>query len=280
MAEIVFKDKVVIITGASSGIGKELALLCAEQGALLALASRDTEELELVATECRNRGGKALVVPTDVAHEDQCKTLIEKTVAEYERIDMLVNNAGYGSAGHLDVLPDLERFKNVLDVNFRGSVYCTYYALPYLKKTQGRIVGISSVLGKVAAWGGTAYCSSKFAMAGFFDALRIELRPTGVSVTMIYPGYVATHFAGNVVRPDGTKMGDRGMRLYTKRVMTAEKAAGIILNAAEKRKREKVLTALGKFAVVINKFFPKLIDRMSLKIQDIRRKRMQEGKTS
>lgn len=277
MSDIIFKDKAIIITGASSGIGRELALLCADQEALLVLASRNTEELELVATECRNRGGKALVVQTDVAYEDQCKNLIDRTVSEYGQIDMLVNNAGYGSSGHLDELPDLERFKNVLDVNFRGSVYCTYYALPYLKKSQGRIVGISSVLGKVAAWGGTAYCSSKFAMAGFFDALRIELRPTGVSVTLIYPGYIATHFAGNVVKTDGTKMGAKGMRLYTKRVMTAHKAAEKILNAATKRKREKVLTALGKFAVVLNKFFPKLIDRMSDKIQDTRKKRMEDS---
>ncbi|MBD3217146.1 MAG: SDR family oxidoreductase [candidate division Zixibacteria bacterium] len=277
MPNSVFKNNVVIITGASSGIGEELALQLADQGAWLTLAARSEDKLETLASECRNRGGKALVVTADVASEDRCVKIIDETLEEYKRIDTLINNAGYGSAGHLHELPDLRELEKVMDVNFRGSVYCTYHALPHIIKTRGRIVGISSVLGKVAAWGGTAYCASKFAMAGFFDALRIEQHGSGVSVTMVYPGYVVTKFAGNVVKPDGEKMGEKGLRFYGKSMMSAEKAARIIIDAAAKRKREKVLSGLGKFAVFMNKLSPKLVDQIALKIQ-AERKRRTEGK--
>jgi short-subunit dehydrogenase len=277
MPNSVFKDNVIIITGASSGIGEELALQLADQGAWLTLAARSEDKLETLASECRNRGGKALVVTADVSSEEQCVKIIDETLEEYKRIDTLINNAGYGSAGHLHELPDLRELENVMDVNFRGSVYCTYHALPHIMKTTGRIVGISSVLGKVAAWGGTAYCASKFAMAGFFDALRIEQHGSGVSVTMIYPGYVVTKFAGNVVRPDGEKMGEQERRFYNKSMMSAEKAARIIIEAAAKRKREKVLSGLGKFAVFMNKLSPKFVDRIALKIQAERKKRIERG---
>jgi short-subunit dehydrogenase len=272
MAKGIFKDNVVIITGASSGIGEQLALQLAEQGACLTLAARSYDKMDTIATECRNRGGKALVVTADVANEDECVKIINETLEEYKRIDTLINNAGYGSAGHLHDLPNLRQFENVMNVNFRGSVYCTYHALPHIMKNKGRIVGISSVLGKVATWGGTAYCASKFAMAGFFDALRNEQHGSGVSVTMIYPGYVVTKFAGNIVKPDGEKMGEQGLRFYNRRIMSAERAARIIIDAAAKRKREKVLSGLGKFAVFMNKLSPKLVDRIALKIRAQRKK--------
>jgi short-subunit dehydrogenase len=277
MAVKVFKDNVVIITGASSGIGEELALQLADQGAWLTLAARNTDRLEEIATECRNRGGKALVVTADVAREEECRKIIDETLEEYKRIDTLINNAGYGSAGHLSELPDLRGFENVMDVNFRGSVYCTYYALPHIIKMRGRIVGISSVLGKVAAWGSTAYCASKFAMAGFFDALRNELHDRYVSITMIYPGLVVTNFAGNIIQSSGEKSGEAGLRFYNKRMMSAEKAARLIIEAAAKRKRQKVLSGLGKLVVFLNKLSPALVDRIGLKIQAKRKKRI-EGK--
>lgn len=273
MGNTVFKDNVTIVTGASSGIGRELALQLADRGAVLILASRSLDQLEKIAADCRRRGAKALVVKTDVGLESECKHLIDKAFGEFGRIDTLINNAGYSTGGRLDEQPDLKAFQNVMEVNFMGSVWCTYYALPYLKKTRGRIVMVSSVLGKVAIWGSTVYAASKFAMAGFSDILRNELRSEGVSLTAVYPGYVVTNFAGNVVKPDGQKMGEQGQKLYTDKMMTASECARIILNASAKRKREKVLSFSGKLGVFLNKISPRLIDWISIKAQKHRAKK-------
>ncbi len=267
MTQNSFENKVVIITGASSGIGEELALQLAARKAWLVLASRKVEKLERLASICRDRGGKALVVATDVADEGQCKNLIEKTVAEYGRIDTLIANAGYTIGGLFWDHADLEAFKAVMEVNLMGSVYCTFHALPHIKKAQGRIVGVSSVLGKVAAWGHPAYSASKFAMQGFFDNLRNELAGSGVSVTMIYPGMTATNFAGNAVQADGSKLGEDGRKIYDDKTMTASTCARHIIKATAKRKREIVLTGPGKIAVIMNKFFPGLFDRIATRMQ-------------
>lgn len=275
MSKRSFEHNVVIITGASSGIGRELALQLADQGAYLVLAARSLDQLENIATDCRRRGGKALAVKTDVGVESECKHLIDKAFGEFGRIDTLINNAGYSTGGRLDEQPDLKGFRNVMDVNFMGSVWCTYYALPYLKKNRGRIVMVSSVLGKVAIWGSAVYAASKFAMAGFSDILRNELRSEGVSLTAIYPGYVVTNFAGNVVKPDGRKMGEQGQKLYTDKMMSASRCAEIIIKSAANRKREKVLSFSGKLGVFINKISPRLIDWISIKAQQHRAKKQQ-----
>jgi short-subunit dehydrogenase len=262
-----FENKVVIITGASSGIGEELALQLAARKAWLVLASRNVEKLEQLASISRDRGGKALAVATDVADEGQCKKMIEKTITEYGRIDTLIANAGYTIGGLFWDHADLKAFKSVMEVNLMGSVYCTFHALPHIKKTGGRIVGVSSVLGKVAAWGHPAYSASKFAMQGFFDNLRNELAGSGVSVTMIYPGMTATNFAGNAVQVDGTRLGEIGRKIYDAKTMSASTCARHIIKAIAKRKRELVLTGPGKFAVIINKFFPGLVDRIAIRMR-------------
>ena len=140
-----FKGKTVVITGASSGIGKALALRLADEGAWLTLAARNAQRLEALVIECEQRGGRAIAIPTDVADEPQCRTLIQRTKETYEHIAMVINNAGMAVVSKLEDLPDLQLFKRVMDVNFYGTVYCTYYALPYLKETSGRIVNISSL---------------------------------------------------------------------------------------------------------------------------------------
>jgi NAD(P)-dependent dehydrogenase (short-subunit alcohol dehydrogenase family) len=193
-----FKDAVVIITGASSGIGKELALQLAEQGAQLVLAARSADLLEQVADECRAKGAAAaaeavaVAVPTDVTEIEQCRKLVGQAVANYGRIDMLVNNAGTTMWARLEEVKDLSIYEKIMRANYLGSVYCTYFALPYLKQSRGRIVGISSLTGKAGVPTRSGYAASKHAMAGFFDSLRIELAGSGVSVTMAYPGFVAT----------------------------------------------------------------------------------------
>ncbi|UCF84402.1 MAG: SDR family oxidoreductase, partial [Desulfobacteraceae bacterium] len=189
-----FREKAVIVTGASSGIGKALVLRLADERAWLALAARNAQRLDSLAGECQQRGSKAIAIPTDVADESQCRALIQRTQEIYGRIDTLVNNAGIDVVSKLEDLPDLRLFKQVVEVNFYGTVQCTYYALPYLKETRGRIVNISSLGGMLAIPFNTSYVASKFAVIGFSDSLRMEVEQAGVSVTAICPSLVVTEF--------------------------------------------------------------------------------------
>ena len=261
----VFRDQVVIVTGASSGIGKALALKLAEQGAKVAIAARRLERLEQVAAECRALGGQALVVPTDVSDEAQCKALVEKTVAEFGRLDMLINDAGMAASALFDEFPDLRLFKYTVDVNFYGVVYCTYYALPHLKKTKGRIVAISSLGGKAAIPYNTPYCASKYAMHGFYDALGMELSQHGVSITVICPWWVVTEFHEAQLTKDGVPVGARGRTLYSDKMMTAGQCAEITLRAAYKRRRE-VLMGPGVWAVLLKVLAPGFVDWLAIKV--------------
>jgi len=260
-----FRNQVVIVTGASSGIGRALALQLAGQGAKVVLAARRLERLEKVALESRAQGGEALVVPTDIGEESQCKSLVEKTIAEFGRLDMLINNAGLAVSALFDEFPDLNLFKHSLDVNFYGAVYSTYYALPHLKQTNGRIVAISSVGGKAAIPYNTPYIASKYAMHGFYDALRMEITQHGVSITIICPWWVVSEFHEAQMNKDGVPRGPRGRSIYTKKTMTAEQCAAITLRAADKRHRE-VLMGPGALAVWLKVLAPGLLDWLSVKI--------------
>jgi short-subunit dehydrogenase len=261
----VFCDQVVIVTGASAGIGKSLALKLASQGAKLTIAGRRAVRLEDVAAECRLPGGEVLVIPTDVSDEAQCRLLIEKTIAEFGKLDMLINNAGLAASALFDEFPDLHLFKQTMDVNFYGAVYCTYYALPYLKKTRGRVVAVSSVGGKSAIPYNTPYCSSKYAMHGFYDSLRMELVQHGVSCTVICPWWVVTEFHESQMDKNGVPRGAGGRAIYTKKMMTSDQCAQIILNSAFKRRRE-ILMGPGTLAVWIKAFAPGLLDWLTFKI--------------
>lgn len=259
MKSDVFRDQVVIVTGASAGIGKSLALKLASQGAKITIAARRAERLEDVAVECRLLGGEVLVVPTDVCDEAQCKLLIEKTIDEFGKLDMLVNNAGLAASALFDEFPDLHLFKQTMDVNFYGAVYCTFYALPHLKKTHGRVVAISSLGGKAAIPYNTPYCSSKYALHGFYDSLRIELVQHGVSCTVICPWWVVTEFHESQMDKNGVPRGERGRAIYTKKMMTSDQCAQIILNSAFKRRRE-VLMGPGALAVWLKVIAPGFLD--------------------
>lgn len=259
-----FQDKVVIVTGASSGIGKALALRLAGAGALPALAARNAERLEALAAECRHIGGDAVAVPTDVSDEAGCRNLIEQTVQRYGRIDALINNAGFSQGAALADLPDLAVFKQVLAVNLLGVVHCTYHALPHLQATGGRIVNIASLGGKVAVPGNTSYSASKFAVIGFSDALRVELAGAGVSVTVICPYWVVTEFHERFLDAQGHAAGPRGRAMYTDKMMTADRCAQITLDAAWRRRRE-VLMWPGPLAACLKFLAPGLLDRIVLR---------------
>ena len=263
MATSIFEDKAVIITGASSGIGRELAYQLAKQGAWLSLAARNGERLATVARECQARGGKAVAILTDVSEQAQCAQLIQRTVDHYQRIDMLVNNAGITMWADFEEVLDIGFYEQMMRVNYLGSVYCTYYALPFLKKTQGRIVGISSLGGKNGLPKRSGYVASKHAMTGFFDSLRIEIAEYGISVTMIYPGFVATETRERALGADGKPIGKSPVREVE--AMTAEDCVQLIIQAAAARRRELVMTWRGKIGLWLKLIAPGLVDRIAQK---------------
>ncbi|RPI02297.1 MAG: SDR family oxidoreductase [Ignavibacteriae bacterium] len=256
-----FKEKVVIITGASSGIGRELAFQLASQGAWLSLAARSTERLEMVKRECERLGGKAIGIPTDVGELVQCEALIRQTVDRYTRLDMLVNNAGITMFANFEDVRDPGIFEKLMRINYLGSVYCTSYALPYLKQTEGRIVGISSLTGKTGVPTRSGYAASKHAMAGFFDSLRIEVAQYKISVTMIYPGFVATAVREQALGEDGKSVGRSTVK--ESEVMPVDQCARIILRAATQRKREVVMTLRGKIGMWLKLIAPGFVDRIA-----------------
>jgi NADP-dependent 3-hydroxy acid dehydrogenase YdfG len=186
-----FRDLSVILTGASAGIGRAMSLQLAAQGARLTLAARDAGRLEAVARECRTLGARAIPVVTDVADEDACRRLVDAAIEEFGAVDVLVNNAGLSMWARFAEVTDLAPFEQMMRVNYLGSVYCTHAALPHLLRTRGRIVAVSSLTGRTGVPTRSGYAATKHAMAGFFDSLRIELEGSGVSVTVVYPGFVS-----------------------------------------------------------------------------------------
>ena len=269
MSDRIFKNQVVVITGASSGIGRELALQLADQGAWLVLAARNAEKLAALADVCRGRGGQALAVPTDVTQPEMCQGLVEQALAAFGRIDMLVNNAGISMWARFDEVTDLSIFEKMIRINYLGSLYCTHYTLPYLKQSHGRIVVISSLTGKTGVPLRSGYAASKHALAGFFNSLRIELEGTGVSVTMVYPGFVSTGGQARALGPDGTPLGDNPLQL--EKVMPTEECARTILRAAAKRRREEIMTLRGKLGQWLKLVAPRWVDQIA-------RKAIAEGK--
>jgi NAD(P)-dependent dehydrogenase (short-subunit alcohol dehydrogenase family) len=259
MSGAAFQDQVVILTGASSGIGWSMALQLAKQGAKLALAARREEKLLELAAQCEALGGQAMVVATDVADEAQCKNLVEKTVEAYGRVDTLINNAGITMWAKFEDMEVLEPYEKVMRVNYLGSVNCTHYALPYLKESGGRITAVSSVAGKTGVPFRSGYSASKFAMAGFFEAIRIELAKYGISVTMTYPDFVQTDTRLQGFGADGKPLTRRPLR-EGKRMMNAEEAAAIILDATAKRKREVVMSLRGRLGMWVKLIAPSIVD--------------------
>jgi short-subunit dehydrogenase len=273
MSKAAFKENVVILSGASSGIGYAAALQLAEQGAWLALAARDVDRLEQIAAECNQRGrehgGRAIAVKTDVAIESECRNLIEQTVTAYGRIDTLINNAGISMWTRFDQLQELAILDKIMRVNYLGAAYLTHAALPHLKQTHGRLAAVSSLAGKNGVPTRSGYAASKHAMVGFFDSLRIELLETGVSVTLIYPGFVTSEIRARAFGADGKPLGKSPVR--ESEVMTAEECARIMIAAIARRKREEVMTLRGKLGQWFKLIAPGLVDKMA-------RKAIEEGK--
>ena len=258
-----WNDKVVIITGASSGIGKALAIEFASRGANLVLAARQYVALcELTESLIKQYNIQAVAVQCDVSNEEDCSYLIKQTILTFNRIDVLVNNAGISMrALFKDV--DIKVLKTLMDVNLWGTVYCTKYALPHIQKTQGSIVGVSSIAGYKGLPGRTGYSASKFAMNGFLDALRIENLKTGVHVLTACPGFTASNIRNTALAKDGSQQGES--TLEEDKMMTAEEVAKRIVDGVESRSRALIMTRQGKLTVAISKFFPAWLDKLVYK---------------
>jgi len=253
------KDKVVVITGASSGIGRALAIEFASKGARLALGARRTELLEELRSELM--GTELLLVKTDVSQEDDCRNLIEETIQHYGKMDVLINNAGISMRAIFEEV-DLKVIRQLMDVNFYGTVYCSKYALPYLLKSQGSLVGVISIAGYVGLPGRTGYSASKFAIRGFLDTVRIENLKKGLHVLVAAPGFTASEVRKSALTNDGSEQGESPRN--ESKMMTAEECARQIVRAVEKRKRELILTFTeGKLTVFLGKFFPALLDKLT-----------------
>lgn len=253
------KDKVVVITGASSGIGRALAKEFAAQGAKLSLGARRTGLLEVLQSELQ--GTEILILETDVSVEDECRKLIEETILRFGKIDILINNAGISMRALFEEV-DLKVIKQLMDVNFWGTVYCSKYALTYLLKTKGSLVGVISIAGYVGLPGRTGYSASKFAIRGFLDTVRIENSKKGLHVLVAAPGFTSSEVRKVALSTDGTQQGETPRD--ESKMMTSEECASHIVNAIRKRKRELILTFVeGKLTVFFSKFFPSLLDKIT-----------------
>jgi short-subunit dehydrogenase len=253
--------KRIILTGASEGIGRALALELASRRARLALAARDRDRLESLVQECRLRGGEAVAVPTDIANEQDCDWLVREAVKSFGGLDVVVHNAGVTMWSRFEALKDFEIFETLLRVNYLGPVHLTAHALPHLKHSKGLIVAVASLAGLTGVPERSGYAASKHAMIGFFDSLRIELAESGVDVSVIAPDFVVSEIHKRAIGPDGQPLGSSPMQ--QSKIMTAAECAARIVRAIEKRERLVLMSTRGKLGRWLKLLAPTMIDRIA-----------------
>lgn len=258
-----FEGKVFIVTGASSGIGKSIAIEAAKQGANVSVASRNIEKLNIVAEEIRKFNVQSLAVKTDVSKKEDAENLILKTVERFGKIDVLVNNAGISMRAMFSDL-DVEVFDKVMDVNFRGTVYCSKYALTHILKQKGSIVGVSSISGFSPLPARTAYCSSKYAMFGFLTTLRLENLKKGLHVLITHPGFTESEIRMHALTADGSEQGKTPR--HENKMMSSAEVAKHVLRAIKKRKKVQILTLTGKATFFFEKFIPNIANKLIYKM--------------
>ncbi len=253
-----FKDKVAIVTGASSGIGLATATLLAKYQAKVVLAARSEDKLEELSREL-SKHTEVLSVRTDVSVREDCRNLIEKTVERFGKIDILINNAGISMRAMFKDL-DLSVIERLMDVNFWGTVYCTKYALPYLLESKGSVVGVISTAGYKGLPGRTGYSASKFAINGFLDTLRSEHLYDGLHVMIYAPGFTASNIRKTALMADGSMQGETPRE--EGKMMTSERVGEIMLNHIRRRSRRATLTFTSKLLLVLTRLFPTITDHM------------------
>jgi len=255
-------NKVAIITGASSGIGKALAEKYASEGWDLVIAARRLELLQELQKTLT--GVEVLVVKTDVTEEADCKYLIDSAVKKFERIDLLINNAGISMRASIEDV-EMDVLRRMMDVNYWGTVYCTKFALPYLVQHKGSLVGVISVGGYIGLPGRTGYSASKFAVRGFLDTIRIEYLKSGLHVLVAAPGFTASEIRKTALISDGTPQGETPRD--EDKMMSAEECAANIFKAVKKRKRKIIITFWdGKVVVLVAKLWAYVIDQLLYRV--------------
>jgi short-subunit dehydrogenase len=263
-----FAGKTILISGASEGIGRALALALAAEGADLALNARNAARLEECARECAAGGARVLTLPADVARQSECAALVRRTVERFGRLDVLINNAGITMWSRFDAVSDLEVFGRLMAVNYLGPVCLTAAALPHLKRSRGLIVAVSSVAGLTGVPERTGYAASKHALVGFFESLRIELRGSGVGVTLVAPDFVASEIHRRALGPDGKPLGHNPMQPG---IQSAAQCAALIVAAMHRRRRLLLTSARGRIVRWARLIVPPLVD--SVAARAIRRRR-------
>lgn len=256
------KDKVVVITGGSSGIGKALAEKFGSHGARVAITGRKKEALEETLNELKARGVEVIALQSDVSREEDVRRMAEAVIETFGRIDILINNAGISMRAAFKEV-ELDVIRKVMDINYWGAVYATKYCLAEILKNKGSVIGISSIAGFRGLPGRVGYSSSKFALQGFLEALRTELLPTGVHVLTACPGFTASNIRKTSLTANGTAQGESPRQ--ENKMMTAEACAAIIYRATVKRKKYAIMTLQGKLTVFLNKWFPGFMDKMVYK---------------
>ncbi|MBK7964518.1 MAG: SDR family oxidoreductase [Bacteroidetes bacterium] len=256
------QSKVVVITGGGTGIGKACAATFLARGYRVVISGRRLDKLQEVITEFKGSSEHILAVQADVSVEEDSKRIIEETIVKFGRIDVLINNAGISMRALFDEM-DLSVLKRLMDTNFWGAVYCTKYALPYLLEAKGSVVGISSIAGKKGLPGRTGYSASKFALEGFLETLRIENLKKDLHVLIVCPGFTASDIRISSLSADGSAQGESPRE--ENKMMSAQTVAREITEAVIKRKRDLVLTFNGRLTVLMNKFFPSLMDKLVYK---------------
>lgn len=248
--------KIVIVTGASSGIGKALAFEALRRGASVAVCARSIDKLKELYGNMDE--SQLFCMAVDVSNEDDCRKFMTAVAEKWGRIDVLINNAGISMRALFEDV-DTSVIRELMDINFFGALYCTKYALQYILKTKGVVVGVSSIAGYRGLPARTGYSASKFALQGFLESLRTELLYTGVNVMWVCPGFTSSNIRNVARSPDGSAQGETP--LNENKLMSAEDCAVIILDAVKRGKRTVVMTFLGKMTVWMNKIFPSFTDR-------------------
>jgi short-subunit dehydrogenase len=256
-------DQRIVLTGASEGIGRALALALAKERARLVLAARDASRLESLARECRAAGGDAVAVPTDIANAQDCEWLVGEALKSLGGIDVVIHNAGVTMWSRFDAVADLGIFERLMEVNYLAPVRLTALALPHLKSSKGLIVAVASLAGMTGVPERSGYAASKHAMIGFFESLRIELLGSGVGVSVVAPDFVVTEIHKRAIGPDGEPLGASPM--VQSKIMTAEDCARRIVRAIERRERLVLMSRRGKVGRWLKLLAPRWLDRIAEK---------------
>lgn len=254
-----YRDKVVVVTGATGGLGRAVCRAYADQGAAIGLLDLDGTDLEGVAADLQRAGARCTHHRCDVTDEDQCQAAIDAVVRDLGGVDVLVNNAGITQrSAFADTSTAV--FRRVMDVNFFGSLHCTRAALPHLVRRRGQIAVVSSVAGFAPVLGRTGYAASKYALRGFFGSLQAELRGTGVGVTMIHPTFIDTGLDGRALGEDGNVTTHPQSRVGQQ--LTADDVARQVVRATARRQRTLVLGRMGHLSRMVNAHWPGLYEAL------------------